>query len=50
MVFGTRTRRGAWRSTDPAGCAGSQFQRGGLFFVLDSPELWQDLDRMFQRQ
>jgi hypothetical protein len=23
--------------------------RGGLFFVVDSPKLWHDLDVMFQR-
>lgn len=48
VVFGDENESGPWNSTTVEGCARSQFQRGGLFFVVDSPKLWHDLDAMFE--
>lgn len=47
-IFGDMNQQG-YLATDPKkGCSGSQNGRGGMFFVLESPELATSLTEMMK--
>jgi hypothetical protein len=48
VIFGDENQAGYLDPKAGDTCAHSQFSRGGLFFVIDSAQLWGDLDTLFE--